>query len=87
MSYVDRVRADLLMRLPSLEPALLDLYALLALVKGDQVTLEDVHDAWALWRSRSNPHHKSLIPFDQLADEVQALDQRYADAIAEASRG
>ena len=65
-----------------LEPALLDLYTLLVLVKGDAVTLADVHDAWAVWRSRSNPAHRSIVPFDELTAEVQALDQPYATVIA-----
>lgn len=86
MSYVEQVRAAVHVRKPNLEPDLLDLYTLLALVKGDQVTLEDVHDAWAVWRSRTRPDHKSLIPFDQLSEAVQALDQPYADAIAAAGR-
>lgn len=83
MSYVDDVRDSLAARLPGLEPSLLDLYALLALAKGVNTSLEDVHDAWAVWRSRSRPDHKSLLPFDQLTEEVQELDRKYADAIVE----
>ena len=61
---------------------LLRIYAVLALTVGENVTWENVHDAWAAWRSDANPHHKSLIPFADLAPNVQALDAKYADAIA-----
>lgn len=63
------------------ERQLLDLYALLVLVKGEETTLEDVHDAWAIWRNRTKPDHPSIKPFDQLAAEVQVLDEPYAQAI------
>jgi hypothetical protein len=56
-------------------------YALLALVKGDQTTLEDVHDAWSLWRWRARPDHPALLPFERLPAEIQELDQPYLDAI------
>jgi len=83
MSYVDDVRDSLAARLPGLEPALLDLYTLLGLVKGVNASMEDVHDAWAVWRARSRPDHRSLVPFDQLTEEVQELDRKYAETIAE----
>lgn len=82
MTYIDRARAALDHLIPGEDPALLDLYTLLVLARGEAVTLRDVHDAWALWRSRSRADHPALVPFDQLAPEVQSLDQPYADAIA-----
>ncbi|MCX4809026.1 hypothetical protein OG601_47165 [Streptomyces sp. NBC_01239] len=82
MTYIDTARTALESRLPGQDDALLDLYALLVLVKGEEVTLQDVHDAWAVWRSRTAPNHKSIMPFDQLTLSVQKLDQTYADAIA-----
>ena len=30
------------------------IYAVLLLAKGEDVTAEDVHDAWAAWASRGN---------------------------------
>lgn len=80
-TYVDDIRGRLAARLPGEDPALLDLCTLLALVRGADVTLADVHDAWALWRSRSNPTHPALVPFDQLKPAVQAMDEPYANAI------
>ena len=71
---------------PGLEPDLAQLYALLAMTKGADTTLEDVHDAWALWRNTTNPQHRSLIPFAELTVEVQELDREYMDAIHKAAQ-
>ena len=60
------------------------LYAVLGLVKGQDVTLEDVHDAWAAWRSEAMPEHRSIRPFSELDRPVQLLDQPYVDAIKRA---
>lgn len=67
-------------------PELVKVYTLLALVKGEQTTLIDVHDAWALWKMSTRPDHWSLVPFAELAEEVQAKDQRYVDGIHRAAR-
>lgn len=57
-------------------------YAVLCLVVGENVTNEDVHDAWAAYEIvHGNAKHKSLIPFNELTEEVQALDEPYRDAI------
>ncbi|MET9909731.1 hypothetical protein ABZZ74_23500 [Streptomyces sp. NPDC006476] len=85
MTYIAATRAALAARIPDLDPPLLDLYLLLALVKGPAVTSADVHDAWAIWCSRSRPDHRDLIPYPQLSTAVQALDQPFADAIAAAA--
>lgn len=70
---------------PGLEPELAQLYALLALVKGANASLQDVHDAWAVWRTATRPAHKALVPFGQLAPEVQELDREYMEAIQRAA--
>lgn len=57
------------------------IYAVLGYVKGEDVTLKDVHDAWSAWRVATVPDHRSLKPFAELSPEVQALDQPYVDAI------
>jgi hypothetical protein len=76
-NYVEETKARLYIVLPGLPEELLELYALLVFVKGKNCTLEDVHDAWAIWRNQTNPKHKSLIPFDELTEEVQELDRKY----------
>jgi hypothetical protein len=62
-------------------PELIDLYALLVHTTGTGTTLEDVHEAWAVWRNRTKPDHKSLVPFDELTPEIQEYDRKYMDAI------
>lgn len=81
MTYLDEVRDGLIAELPDLDPNLLDLYALLVYAKGQQVTFEDVHNAWALWTVRCMPGHKLLIPFSELEPDVQGLDEPYVNAI------
>ena len=85
MTYIDEARELLEKELPGQDDALLDLYLLLVLSQGAFVTLEDVHDAWAIWRSRTRPDHKSIIPFNDLTEEIQELDRKYMDAIVRVS--
>ena len=66
---------------PDLPDELAALYALLVLTRGTETTLQDVHDAWAIWRQTTNLQHRSLIPFDQLSKEVQELDRPYQHLI------
>lgn len=81
MNYVDETKARLDIVLPGLPEELLEFYALLVFTKGKDCTLEDVHDAWAIWRNQTNSAHRSLIPFDELTKEVQELDRRYMEGI------
>lgn len=85
VNYVERMIVLVNEELPGLDRPLSELYALLALTKGGSVTLEDVHDAWAMWRNRTNPTHKSLVLFDQLDLSVQELDREYMDGIHRAA--
>ena len=66
----------------------LKMYALLVLVKGEDITLEDVHDAWSAmmnFRPYNPPYlgheHPSIVPFDQLSYETQQKDKKYADEL------
>lgn len=86
-NYVQDVTADLAQRLPSCPPDLLEMYAQLVLTTGVITTLEDVHQAWSVWRNRTDPTHRSLVPFADLAPEVQELDRPYADAIRQVAAG
>jgi hypothetical protein len=87
-TYIDAARDALLDQYPELEKkqGLMDLYLLLVLVKGEDVTLQDVHDAWGIWRSRVFPGHHDLVPFDELTPEVQAKDLVFTDRIAAAAQ-
>ena len=64
------------------------MYTLLVLIKGEDITLEDVHDAWSVMMNfkQYNPpylghEHPSIVPFDQLSYETQQKDKKYADAL------
>ena len=85
MTYIDDARAAVDAELPGLDPELLDLYTLLALI-GVNVTMRDVHDAWAIWQARTDPAHRSIIPFAELASDVQELDRKYTDGIRRAAQ-
>jgi hypothetical protein len=61
--------------------ALFRLYAVLALAKGETVTDEDVHNAWAAWISDRRPDHEAIMPYRELAPDMQRKDQPFVDAI------
>ncbi len=92
MSYVDEVAAAIREAVPpELIPSgdtsvLFRMYAVLALAKGEDVVLEDVHDAWAAWMSGHDPDHRSLVPFTELPAEIQVADQPYLDGIRAVAR-
>lgn len=82
-NYVQGIVLELAPLIPDCTLELLGVYALLVLTRGTDTTLEDVHDAWAVWRNVTRPGHRSLIPFAELTDEVQAMDAPYRDAIVQ----
>jgi len=66
------------------EPSTLRLfriYALLALVKGTDTTIEDVHDAWVLWMTEIDGRHEALLPFSELSNKQREQDRPYLNAI------
>jgi hypothetical protein len=84
-NYVQQVSHTLAGLLPDCDEELLGLYTLLALTRGRETTLKDVHDAWSVWRCATNPGHRSLIPFEQLTQDVKELDRPYRLAIHRAA--
>ena len=70
---------------------LVRLYALLVLIKGEDVTLSDIHDAWAVnmnYKEANPPYcyghdHLSIVPFEQLSKETQDRDIPYLEALKE----
>src|SRR5262249_13093175 len=71
---------------PEKSDGLFMLYAVLMRAKGVDVTLSDVHDAWAAWISSTAGQHKSLVPFESLGPETQQQDLPYVEAIHRAAR-
>ncbi|OLZ68620.1 hypothetical protein AV521_21075 [Streptomyces sp. IMTB 2501] len=92
MTYLDSLAALIRSCLPphAKPPAYSDglfrLYAVLLLAKGDQVTDEDVHNAWCAWMQTVNSDHKALIPFSDLDPATRAADTPYTEAIHAATR-
>lgn len=85
MNYIDEVKQELANHI-RVGKGLMNVYALLVLVKGEDTTLEDVHDAWAVninqtWDKEKLGEHFSMIPFNQLKKETQDKDQHFVDAI------
>lgn len=80
-NFFQTIMIDLAEQLDGCDEILLSMYAVLALTLGPQTTLDDVHIAWSGWKNLTDPQHRSLIPFDQLAMEVQELDRKYLEAI------
>jgi len=88
MMYFDEI-AEILTSyevMQGLPAGLIRLYVLLVLVRGEDVTLADVHDAWCAYYTDRTPAHPCLVPFDQLSPLMQEREQPYADAIAQAAR-
>jgi hypothetical protein len=86
VNYIDQIAAAIGnrcdMRWPDeSERALLRLYAVLCLVKGERTCARDVHDAWSAWMSAQNGKHEYLVPFEELDPDIQALDDKYCAAI------
>lgn len=95
MTYIDQASAALVAALAEhcgkdedagITMSLFDVYLLLVLTSGEDVTPKQVHDVWAIAEWYTRPDHRSIVPFDQLAPEVQALDQPFVDAIQAAAR-
>ena len=92
MNYVEDLAAAIRREVPpDLLPSgdtsvLFRIYAVLALVKGEGVRLEDVHDAWAAWMTGLDPHHRSLLPYAELPAAVQRGDEPYLEAIRTVAR-
>ncbi|MDP9410044.1 MAG: hypothetical protein M3P70_05980 [Actinomycetota bacterium] len=89
MNYLDKIAAEIQRTAhPSSTPPdedlpLYRLYAILLLAKGQDVTLEDVHNAWVAWASDHHPESRHLIPFKELSLPIQRKDQKYVEAIRE----
>jgi len=87
VDYVTRIaeliRAELDPRLLPDEPVddLLRIYAVLALVLGDEVLPADVHDAWVAWKAGRDSSHDALVPLEQLDNSTAGEDVPFVSAI------
>lgn len=57
------------------------IYAVLLLAKGDRVSREDVHNAWAAWKVIRGEDHQSVRPFGELSDATKDEDSPFVVAI------
>lgn len=85
-TYVQQVINQLSELLPDCDRDLIGGYTVLALSRGTATTMEDVHDAWAVWCARRKPNHPSLIPFSELDEATRELDRKYMEAIHRVAR-
>ena len=87
MTYIDDIAAAIRSAVPpeavpdANTEDLFRIYAVLALAKGRETVLADVHDAWSAWMSGLDPNHRSLKPLAELDRYVQAGDRPYPEAI------
>src|SRR5215216_2456397 len=91
--YVDKSAAEI-RRTADPDAALSDedlplyrIYTVLLLAKGQNVTAEDVHNAWAAWASEHEPESRNLLPFKELSLRVQRKDKLFVDAIHQVAEG
>ena len=52
-------------------------YALLALTVGENVTLENVHDAWSSWKAGIDPDHDAIRPFSELDGPTREIGRAH----------
>jgi hypothetical protein len=93
VNYIERLAATVRRAIPpELVPDEADvddlcrIYALLILTKGEQMTPEDVHDAWATWMTMQDPDHESLKPFHDLDVETRREDAPFLRALQAVAR-
>jgi hypothetical protein len=87
MNYIDQAAAAIRRHVnPTLLPKadaaeLFRGYAALMYSKEGDISAEDVHNVWAAWAAATDPHNKSLRPFDELSSKVKHEDEPYVQAI------
>ena len=70
MTYLERladeIRSEVAGDAGENNDALFLIYAVLLLAKGEQVTREDVHNAWVAWMLSEGAAHESIVPYVDL---------------------
>jgi hypothetical protein len=100
MTYIDEIaeeiyayvqgnepRLEVAPSMPEDERGLYLIYAVLALSKGEKVSGEDVHNAWAAWASIQGKDHPALQPYRTLTLAEQERDEPFRIAIAAVAQG
>jgi hypothetical protein len=80
----DAIEEELGQAYPCERPLLL-YYAVLAITGGIETSPVHVHDVWAAHTQPQRPDHRYLVPFNDLPENVQALDEPFVAAIRRAS--
>jgi hypothetical protein len=62
------------------------IYAVLLLAKGEEVTREDVHNAWVAWMTSRGEAHEAIVPFEELPLETRGEDSPFVAAIRAVAR-
>lgn len=62
------------------------MYAVLLLAKGEDVSREDVHNAWVAWTISKGVDHEALVPFSELSPSTQSEDSPFVVAIRTVAR-
>jgi hypothetical protein len=87
MSYIDDIAHAIRQKMSDAdvpaEPAndLFLIYAVLLLTKWEQVTNQDVHNAWVAWMAMRRETHEAMVPFDELSPNTQSEDSPFTIAI------
>lgn len=92
MTYLDALAEEICRAVPAYALpdedtlSLFRIYAVLLLAKGQEVTREDVHNAWVAWMLERGEMHESMVPFADLSPETQAEDSPYMFAVRTVAR-
>ena len=87
-TYIDKIVDEVKTKANIKSDYLARYYALLVLTKGNNITLKDVHDAWAMsmnFKPKTDHcfghEHKSIVPFDELNTDVQYKDKKFVEIL------
>jgi hypothetical protein len=87
VNYLDQLAAEIQRtahpesRPPDEDLPLYRQYAVLLLAKGEDVTADDVHNAWAAWAIDHEPDNQYIKPLKELSVRAQRKDEKYVEAI------
>jgi len=86
-ALADAIRRELPDDASTGDDELMLLYALVCLTKREEVSNEDVHNAWSTWMTLRDAEHEALVPYAALPPEVRAEDSPFTAAIRQVAAG